>query len=331
MRRLRVFVPHSADVPNTNAQSLTLKEIVSRLPPDEFEVVMLTDAFADPRITNRPNTELVRWRRRGSTAFLLYRFLHPLADVYFYPRTTALDDLVLFMRKRLRLKTAVVCHVTWCLRPQDATGTLAKTLVDADAVFGNSHYVTETVRTYRPDATTIFNGIDRRFYFAAPENTQGAQENRKLTVAYAGSFQARKRPELVIRQAARRPDVLFRLAGKGELLNECQDLARQLKCENVEFLGSVSPAHLGENPASSGCVLFPQHSRGTSPGSGPSGGVRCPVRCHEYLPSSICRAWGNWLAGGVGCGTGKALEYFDGGLRSEPRFRWRRDRARSEI
>ena len=60
MKTLRVFVHSSADEQNTNAQSLTVKEIVARLPSDEFHVTMLTDSGPDPRIAGRANTDLIR-------------------------------------------------------------------------------------------------------------------------------------------------------------------------------------------------------------------------------------------------------------------------------
>jgi hypothetical protein len=37
---ITIFTPSHADVDNTNAQNLTAKEIVARLPPERFRVAM---------------------------------------------------------------------------------------------------------------------------------------------------------------------------------------------------------------------------------------------------------------------------------------------------
>jgi glycosyltransferase involved in cell wall biosynthesis len=299
VRKLRIFVPNSADEANTNAQSLTLKEIVARLPPDEFHVVMFTDGLADPRIASRPNTELVRWRRRGSTVYLLRRALFPVPDVYFYPRETLLEDAVLLLRQYLRLKTAVVAHMTLCLRPIDMRGTLRRTLLDADAVVGNSHYVTETVRVYRRDATTIFDGIDRRFYFPLGEDLMSRdQPEHRLTVLYAGSFQGRKRPELLVRQAVRRPEVLFELVGTGELLDGCRSLARQAGCGNIVFRGPLSPLELGDAMRHADVFFFPSVLEGHPQVLGQAAACGLPsVAMNIYHPDYVVNGTTGFLVG----------------------------------
>ncbi len=303
MRPLRIFVPNSADEQNTNAQSLTLKEIVSRLPADEFHVTMFTDGSIDPRIASRRNTDLIRWRRRGSTLYLLRHALLPVPDVYFYPRETLLDDTVLFLRRHLHLKMALVVHVTTCLRPTDVLGTLGRSLAEADAVFGVSNYVTDTARAYRQDARTIFDGIDRRFYFSPVQETRSEETRsrdgakRRLTVLYAGSFQARKRPELVVRRAAKRPEVLFKLVGAGELLESCRSLARQLGCDNVIFLGPLLPAQLGEAMRQADVFFFPSLIEGHPQvlGQAAACGLSC-VAMNVYRPEYVVNGQTGFLA-----------------------------------
>ncbi|HMB83663.1 MAG TPA: hypothetical protein VKI40_06370, partial [Terriglobales bacterium] len=58
---ITIFTPSFADEANTNAQNLTAKEIVSRLPPDRFRVLLLGDGAPDPRILARENTEILPW------------------------------------------------------------------------------------------------------------------------------------------------------------------------------------------------------------------------------------------------------------------------------
>jgi len=62
-RLIKIFTPSFADETGTNAQNLTVKEVVSRLDPERFRVTMLYEHVADPRIATRPNTILWQWRK----------------------------------------------------------------------------------------------------------------------------------------------------------------------------------------------------------------------------------------------------------------------------
>src|SRR5580700_6783005 len=96
---ITVFTPSFADEANTNAQNLTAKEIVSRLPPDRFRVVMLGDGPPDQRIRARENTKILRWTRHGNTPRWLTQVLLSIPDVYFFPREGPLDTAFLFLRR----------------------------------------------------------------------------------------------------------------------------------------------------------------------------------------------------------------------------------------
>ena len=98
---ITVFTPSFADEADTNAQNLTVKEVVARLSPEKFRVVLLYEADPDPRIARRPNTRLLRWRRRGNTLRILLHCLREIPDVYFFPREGPLDAAFLAMRRRL--------------------------------------------------------------------------------------------------------------------------------------------------------------------------------------------------------------------------------------
>src|SRR5690349_13381555 len=108
---ITIFTPSFADETNTNAQNLTAKEIVARLPADRFRVIMISEGKADPRIATRKNTRLLPYYKHGNTAQLLMRSLASWPDVYFYPRLGPLDQAVFALRKNLRLRMAVVTHI----------------------------------------------------------------------------------------------------------------------------------------------------------------------------------------------------------------------------
>jgi hypothetical protein len=78
---LTVFTPSFADEANTNAQNLTVKEVISRLPSDRFRVVLLGAGKPDPRILARENTEILKWTPHGNTPRWLTQVLRSKIDI----------------------------------------------------------------------------------------------------------------------------------------------------------------------------------------------------------------------------------------------------------
>jgi glycosyltransferase involved in cell wall biosynthesis len=254
---ITVFTPSFADAANTNAQNLTVKEIVSRLPADRFRVILLGDGPPDPRILARQNTEILHWSGHGgNTPRWLIRLLLAKIDVYFFPREGPLDSLYMFFRRSLGLRVALVTYVVAAV-DVGVGPKIARAIREADLVVGNSRYVAQTVNDrFGIDALTIHSGINRSlFHPPVAARRPGAD----LTVLYAGSFQARKRVNLVIREAANRPSVEFRLVGKGELEEEetCKSLVNELGCRNVIFVGHLSQEGLAEEMRKADVFFFP--------------------------------------------------------------------------
>jgi|SRR5580658_231364 glycosyltransferase involved in cell wall biosynthesis len=297
---ISIFTPSLADQANTNAQTLTVKEIVVRLPPDRFRVTMIYDEPPDPRIATRPNTKLLHWRQHGNTLRLLLHCLSSSPDIYFYPRQGPLDSLFLSLRRRLKLRTAVVSHaVSGGLERMDVSSTLAKSFLEADAVFANSTHVARTLeQRLGIKAAVIYNGIDRRFFF--PPNVEEERRKRArsgLVVLYAGSFRPYKRVHLVVQQAARWPNVQFRIAGTGEEDAACHALAKQLGCTNLSFLGHLSLADLGEEMRNADIFLFPSALEGHPQvlGQAAACGLPC-IAMNLYRPDYVVYATTGFLA-----------------------------------
>jgi len=254
-RSITIFTPSDASASNTNAQNLTVKEVLARLPEEQFHVTMLCEGEPDPRLAARKNTQLVRWTRHGNTVRLLRHCLFPPPDVYFFPRCGPLDRLFFNARKSLQLRTALITYIVMAMDAVTGSGMIRRSIVEGDMVFGNSKYVAETIqRMFGVEATPIYDGIDRRYFFASEDRRP---KNAGHVVLYAGSFQSRKRVELVIHEAVRLPGLHFRLAGKGETENTCRELAERLGCRNVTFLGHISPHSLGEEMRQADIFFFP--------------------------------------------------------------------------
>src|SRR6266849_2416234 len=258
---ITVFTPSFADESNTNAQNLTVKEVVARMDPSRFRVVMLGAGAADPRIAARPNTRILRWEKRGNTARILWHMLRHIPDVYFFPREGPLDAAFLSARAKLHWRSAVVTYVvSGGLEPDTNRTILRRAIRECDVVAGNSRHMSETVeRLGGRNVPTVYDGIDRRYYYppSGPSDAGGRQR-----VLFAGSFRHYKRADLVVWEAAKYPEWEFRLAGMGEEQSACQRLVQDLDCSNVVFLGHLNAAQLGEEMRRARIFFFPSEIEG---------------------------------------------------------------------
>jgi glycosyltransferase involved in cell wall biosynthesis len=254
---ITIFTPSFADEADTNAQNLTVKEVVARLAPDKFRVVMLHEQDPDPRIAARPNTELLRWRRRGNTVRILLHCLRQVPDIYFFPREGPLDAAFFALRRWLRWKTRVVTYIVsgGLYLDQPPRLTLARNVAEADLVFGNSIYLSMLLRERLGVKAGIrYDGVDRRSFFP-PAKRNSSRDG--VTVLFAGSLRPYKRAEIMVRQAARWPQVQFRIVGRGEEEGNCRKLAADLGCANVTFAGHLTPAQVGEEMRKADIFFLP--------------------------------------------------------------------------
>jgi glycosyltransferase involved in cell wall biosynthesis len=257
---IRIFTPSFADEADTNAQNLTVKEVVSRLDPGKFHVTMFCETWADPRIAARPNTCILRWHSRGNTLRVLAHLLRKVPDIYFFPREGPLDAGFLQLRRLISLPTALVTYVVsgGQLESGSPRPTLARNIREAEAVVGNSMYMTQLLRErLAVEADTIYDGVDRRYFFSEEASSSDAGRGGSLRVLFAGSLRPYKRARMVVEQAARWPEVEFRIAGRGEEDSTCRTLSAELGCKNVSFLGHLTPQQLGEEMRAASVFFFP--------------------------------------------------------------------------
>jgi glycosyltransferase involved in cell wall biosynthesis len=254
---IKVFTPSFADEADTNAQNLTVKEVVSRLDPAEFQVTLLHENVPDPRIVARRNTRILRWKQHGNTLRTVARLLQEVPDVYFFPREGPLDTAFLKLRRWLGLHTSLVTYVVSGgeLEHGKPRATLARNIQEGDIVVGNSTYMSQLLRERMGiNASAITDAADSRFFFPSEVSTV---EDKGLAVLFAGSFRPYKRAHVVVQQAALWPRVQFLLAGRGEEEERCRQLASDHGCNNVRFLGHLSSSQLGEQMRKANVFFFP--------------------------------------------------------------------------
>lgn len=258
---ITVFTPSFADESNTNAQNLTVKEVVARMDPAHFRVIMLGDGIVDSRIRERPNTQILRWGKRGNTLRILLHLLTNIPDVYFFPREGPLDRAFLAARAKLRLKSALVAYVvSGGLHENSDRPLLMRQIREGDVVASNSVFMSQTVEKLGGmNVQTVYDGVDRRYYY--PPDRPRAPHARQVAL-FAGSFRRSKKADVVIREAARHPETDFRLAGKGEEEMTCRQLAASSGCGNVTCLGHLNAAQLGAEMRAADIFLFPSEIEG---------------------------------------------------------------------
>jgi glycosyltransferase involved in cell wall biosynthesis len=292
---ITIFTPSSADEADTNAQNLSVKEIVARLDPERARVTMLHEGAVDSRIASRPNTRLLRWRTHGNTLRTAAQLLANPPDVYFFPREGPLDAAFLALRRRLKLRTALVTYiVSGGLYNQSYASSRVRNIREADAVFANNEYLAELLKEKLGIHAGIFyDGIDRRYYF--PPATP--RDGKNLSVLYAGSFRPYKRAPVVVREAERWPKVQFRLAGAGEEEQQCSKLAHELGCKNIEFLGHLSPRALGDEMRRADIFFFPSNIEGHPQVLGQAAACGLPVIAMKiYRPDYVVNGSTGFLA-----------------------------------
>ena len=286
---ITVFTPSFADESNTNAQNLTVKEVVARLDPSRYRVVMFGTSVPDARIAARKNTQIFRWRKHANTPRILVQLLASAPDVYFFPREGPIDEAFLAARANLRLRTALVTYVV-SGGLEEGQGkerpVLWRAMRECDALAANSRSMAETVRKLSgKDVHIVYDGIDRRYYYPCP---QCSADSRNRRVLFAGSFRTYKRADLVVRQAIRFPQWEFRLAGTGEEENPCRKLAQDAECQNVQFLGHLSAERLGEEMRQAQIFFFPSELEGHPQvlGQATACGLACVAR-RSYDPDYV--------------------------------------------
>jgi glycosyltransferase involved in cell wall biosynthesis len=299
-RLLKVFTPSFADDVGTNAQNLTVKEVVARLDPARFRVTMFFRQPPDPRIAARKNTILLPWKERGNTLRTLLHMVTDVPDVYFFPRIGPLDQKFFGLRRMLRWHTAVVTYiVSGAVSHGPVPAEFLRNLREANAVYGNNRYLTQIVTDKLGfPAATIYDGIDRRYYFL-PES-RNHDRGRAVIALCAGSFRPYKRMDLVVRQAARLPQVEFRIAGSGEEEDACRRLAAELGCANVHFLGHLGQAELGDEMRRADIFLFPSELEGHPQVLLQAAGCGLPcVAMNSYYPDAVVDGKTGFLARSV--------------------------------
>jgi glycosyltransferase involved in cell wall biosynthesis len=263
---IKIFTEVSADADNINAQSLSVRQIISRLDPGRFAVTMTHRGEIDPRLASRPNTRFIRAARHGTLIKNLLAAIGGSPDIFFYPLPSPVTEIFLWARRNLRLKTKLVVHAvsTYGLMRDfklDWFGgtALPKSIVQADFVAANGSSVARDVeQQFGREAQVIYDVVDGEVFF--PPSQREARS--RIQVLYVGSFRPYKQTPQVIEAAAAFPELSFTLIGDGEERQSCESEVKRLSLQNVTFLGNRPPKQIGDAMRSSHIFFFPSVMEG---------------------------------------------------------------------
>jgi len=116
-------------------------------------------------------------------------------------------------------------------------------------------------------------------------------------VLFAGSLRPYKRADIVVRQAARWPNVEFRIAGRGEEEGNCHKLAQKLPANNVVFLGHLTLLQLGSEMRRAAVFLYPSILDGHPQVLGQAAASGLPVvAMNAYHPDYVIHQKTGFLA-----------------------------------
>jgi glycosyltransferase involved in cell wall biosynthesis len=290
--RTHVLSLRSVDAANLNAQHVTTREILCRLPPDRFRVTAFVDGTPDARLADREHVRLVPLARRGRTLRCLRTavadppdlLLHPNPDVY----DTRIERLLQWLRPSVGLAVHVVLTVDPERTPARDVERLRRQVARARVLTANGTGVADSVEaTLGRRPLVVANGVDRSVFRAAPAAPTAP------VVAVVASFQARKRHDLVLEAAFRHPEVRFWCAGAGPgpLRASIEASIRERGLRNVAVLDAMPQPALATRLAASTVLFHPSEHEGAPQVALQAQACGCvPIVRRAYCPPSLAYA-----------------------------------------
>ena len=288
---MRVLFLASVDGDNTNAQSLNVREIVSRLDPAQFESTLFYEDQPDQRLTNLSSIRLLALPSSGKTLRILREMLSGY-DLIAYLDTSPASYLFLHLPRFLRGKTKTVYHEEAPYAQATDAPRLARFLQDgviprSDACTAITEFIAQDLRdTIHRTASHILPVGVNTTLFTPPMD----RSNAVPVVLFAGTMVERKGPQLVVEAAARFPNATFRLVGgaRGDFQHKLQDRVRQRQLHNLVFDGPRSQSEMIDIMRQSDVFILPSRLEGIPKVTleAAATGLPCVV-FHDYHTPSV--------------------------------------------
>jgi glycosyltransferase involved in cell wall biosynthesis len=265
MDRVRILFLRDVDSDNTNAQSLTCREIALRLDPARFQIAVWYENPPDARLRNRENIRLLHLPSHGRT-MRIFREMLSGYDLLAYMDYSPAAYLFLHLPRAMRRAAKTVFHAeapaAQLENPPRALRFLYNgTFPRCDVYTGVTEFVARDVaRQIGREVPRIFPlGVDAKSFTPRKERT-----NPSPVVLFAGTLIARKGPQFVIEAAVRFPGAVFRLvgSGRGGFDQVLRSKIADLRLQNIRLEGPKTQAELLEIMRESDIFLLPSRLEG---------------------------------------------------------------------
>lgn len=274
-----IYVPTLVDASNHNAQVLNARAILAGWDVPGWQVAAHAYDEPDPLVEANARVDVTRlWHRHAWYLHYFLRYLRPYGLV-FYPGASPMDLAGLRWRKRLGMSApvigtleglagdpvreaeyaAVAGHPVYCHQvPAEVVKRVDEYLNQTNHIIAISPFLAKLGKSRYGDKFSVLPlGIDSSIFFpvARPANT-------RMKVVSAGTFQARKRPDLFVELARRYPQADFTWYGDGAMRSALQAQGAQLGLGNLSFPGPLPPPLLGDAFRQADIFVMPSLSEG---------------------------------------------------------------------
>jgi glycosyltransferase involved in cell wall biosynthesis len=264
---MRILFNAWGDRGSVNAQNLNARDIAVRLDPKRFSVDMFCQKSPDPKLVNQDHISLIQVPRRLGSVVILSQMLRNY-DAIFYMRLSRADTAYRCLRGWLPKRKIIITPIEirmdmvgtpYCSRQEQKIQDEMMAL--ADVSVANTEYVAQTVKDrYGVEIPVIYSGVDVD-YFGKLASEQKDKKSH-LRVIFAGSFQERKHPELVLEAACQWAHVEFVLIGDGPIKPLLQKLIVERNISNASLLSTKEYTEYAKLLATADIFMFPSRVEG---------------------------------------------------------------------
>lgn len=265
MDKVRLLFLSAVDADNTNAQSLTAREITLRLDATHFQSTLWYEREPDPRLQNRPNIRLLQLPSRRKSVRIVSEMLAGY-DLITYVDYSPACYFFLHLPRMFRRKAKAVFHaeapIAQIVNPSSTLRFLHEGIYPrCDFYTGVTEFVARDVKnSVKKGASYILSlGVDTKF-FSPPV----MRMNPSPVVLFAGTLIERKGPQYVVDAAAQFPTVLFWLVGAGRQGFEVvlQEKISRSDLKNIQLVGSKTQSQMLDIMRKSDIFLLPSRLEG---------------------------------------------------------------------
>lgn len=295
MDRIRLLFNAWADEGNVNAQNLNARDIAKRLNPDRFHISLFCSGNPDAELQQRENIRIIYLPKRLGTLRILTQMLFGDQHAIFYMRYHRADKIYMNLIKRIaNINKVIISPIESQLDKLDISIEQRKlerfydnVAAVSDILVPNSPFVAQTVfNRYGISCPVIYSGVDVDYFRQLPKRIN---ETHREQILFAGTFQERKNPQLVLDLAKHFPNANFILMGDGPLKSAIEKRIREEGLSNVKLNRTEKYSDYAKIVAASDIFIFPSRVEGLPKVTLEAAAAGKPiVMFDDYESPSVC-------------------------------------------